>query len=121
MSKRNIQTNEDMFGLDIPTIHPDGQIETENTVEIKPAEQLYSYFQENPTVMYSAIFAVVVLFILLCIILKKVIKKRNPMLEYAKRQTKKLKKDQAYISSTNKLETPDSLTDCIRAFIDRTK
>ena len=38
-----------------------------------------------------------------------------------KRQTKKLKKDQAYVSSTNKLETPESLTDCIRAFIERTK
>lgn len=121
MSKNNIQKNEDMFGLDLPIINPDGEMEVPNTVEVKATDQVSSYFQENPTVLYSVIFVIIILCIILFIIFKKLLKKRNPMLEYAKQQTKKIKKDQAYISSTNKLETPDSLTDCIRTFIDRTK
>mgnify|MGYP005764723519 CR=1 FL=1 len=121
MSKKDTLTEEDLFKSSIPIIDPNGQIADGNTVEVKPANVLVSYFQDNPIMSYSISFALIIVILILIAAIKKLSQSRNPMLEYTKRQTKKLKKDQAYVSSTNKLETPESLTDCIRAFIERTK
>ncbi|MBQ4122521.1 hypothetical protein IJD44_02185 [bacterium] len=121
MSKKNIQKSEDIFGLEIPASSSDVDVTTTSSIEVKPTEQFMTYFQANPITLYSTISTLVILLIILCIILGKITKRTNPMLEYAKQQTKKLKKDQAYVSSTNKLETPDNLIDCIKAFIERTK
>lgn len=121
MSKTNTNTNEDMFGIDIPLIDPDGQMKTANSIEVKDMNSTILYFQENPIIGFSIIIVIIVSVIIIVILFQNFIKKRNPMLEYTKQQTKKLKKDQAYVSSTNKLETPENITDCIRAFIERTK
>lgn len=121
MSKDNIKKNEDMFGTDIPLIDPDGQIKTTNSTEVKGFNQINTYFKENPIFALSMLFIFIILMTVLVFIVKNYLKKRNPMLEYTKQQTRKLKKDQAYVSSSNKLETPDNISDCIRAFIERTK
>lgn len=121
MSKNNINTNEDMFGIDIPLIDPDGQMKPANSVEVKGVNSITLHIKENPIIGFSIVIVILIIFVILILLFKKFIKKRNPMLEYTKQQTKKLKKDQAYVSSTNKLETPDNLMDCIRAFIERTK
>lgn len=124
MSKKGIQTEEDLFVKNMPTIEPDGQLNTaSSSVEVKEeTNQFIAYFQENPAIAYPILGTLAVIFIIvLCLLIKKLAKNSNPMLEYAKKQTKRAKKDQAYVSSTNKLETPDSLSECIRAFIERTK
>ena len=123
MSNNYIESDNDLFGLDLPTVEPDGTVnppETSSVVSV--SDKVIDFVHQKPLLSYSVIgFAVLLFLIFLIISIKKIIaKNKNPMLEYTKQQIKRVRQ-QAYVSSTNKLETPDNLADCIRAFLDRTK
>ncbi|MGM9993805.1 MAG: hypothetical protein ACI37R_03640, partial [Candidatus Avigastranaerophilus sp.] len=60
MSKKDTLTEEDLFKSSIPIINPNGQIADGNTVEVKPANVLVSYFQDNPIMSYSISFALII-------------------------------------------------------------
>ena len=126
MSNNYLESDNDLFGIDLPTVDPDGSInnieppETVSVVSIN--DKVIDYVHNHTLVSYSVIgFAILLLFILLILAIKRIIiKNRNPMAEYTKQQIRR-SKQQAYVSSSNKLETPDNLMECIRAFLDRTK
>lgn len=116
MNNLYIANNEDLFNVEIPDYNAGVQTSPASYDESPMPE-----YNNNQFMSFTIMVFCILLIIIICLFLKKLAKNTNPMKGYTKQQTNKASSSQAYVSSINRLQTPENIQESIRLFLERTK
>ena len=121
MQDNYIKTDKDLLELNLP---PLDDSETVTATAQVPAQttNLSAMLKDNSFLTLTFSITFLILFVIFCICLVNgMFKMHNSPIAKFTRQQKSKVKQKAYVSSKNRLDTPESIDDCIRLFLERTQ
>ncbi len=110
MNNIYIANNEDLFNIEIPNFEPEVVEKPLVSNDVKTIDNTV----DSNFVAYSIIVFCTFLVIFVFLFLRKLSKNNNSVIRQSKN-------NKGYISSNNKLETPDTIEESIYSFLERTK
>ena len=122
MGRNNLESDSDLFYNSLPEIDPSGEMITSETTIVDNYDEIVNFFHAHQGPAIAVISTVSILFLVLFVLILRSIfdKSQNPMAEFTRTQKRK-NKQQAYVSSSNKLQTPENINECVRIFLERTR
>lgn len=121
MQDNYIKTDKDLLQLGLPPLD-DSEASVATTEVPAQTTNLASMLKDNSfiTLTFSITFLILLVIFFICLV-KGMFKMHNSPVAKFTRQQKSKVKQKAYVSSANRLDTPESLDDCIRLFLERTQ
>ena len=112
-----IAQNEDLFNIEIPNFQP-VPVTTQQTNFLQEENSVQDLLMGSRLSSFLVIGLCILLIITIFAILRKI--SNRSINKYTQQQLKK-KRNAGFVSSNNKLETPENLQESIRTFLERTK
>ena len=120
MQDSYIQTDKDLLELGLP---PFETVSSETTTEVSAkSPNAAALIKDNSfiTLTFSITFLILLFFFIIFVIKGMLNIHNSPVAKFTRQQKSKVKQ-KAYVSSANRLDTPENINDCIRLFLERTR